>query len=235
MRISFERGAPSTAAQLVGGGLGVTAHTYSLQWWFGWAIFVFGFAVFVQGIRWDQNPWWRALPKIPNPFHRRSSLYTGIIIVSDSELDTKHYLDLTIRAFNGTPHLFQTATIEGSIKVDFSPVAGGSSRDGFVLGAPLLYFESEKPHKPDAEFTLATRLFLSPQQVAEFRKQQAEDYQAQLMFQDLKVELETRRGRKMRLPLWDGVSLRGSRIALLTGRVHVARISAGVAVSASIG
>lgn len=233
MRISFEKGAPSTAAQLVGGGVGVTAQAYTWQWWLGWALFVFGFTLFLWGVRWDKRPWWLSLHKPSNPFARSGSLYTGIVCVSDSELDTKHYFDLSVRAFNGSPYSFQTMTIAGTVKVDFSPIGGGSTRDGFVLPAPILYFESEKPHKPDAEFVLGTRLFLSAEQVAEYRKQQAGGYIAHIMLQALKVELETKRGKRMRLPLWDGVSLGGSRIAV--GQIHAVSFTASASVETALG
>lgn len=233
MRFSFERGVPSTAAQLVGGGLGVTAQTFSLLWWVGWSLFAFGFGLLLRGARWDGQPWWQTIPKLRSPFVRRGSLYTGLMNVSDSELDQKHYLDLSIRAFNGSPYSFQTTTIEGMVGVDFS--LQGSGQGGFEVPAPLLYFETEKPHKPDAEFVLATRLFLQPAQVTEYRDRQAQGQTAQIMFRGLKVELETKRGKKVVLPLWDGVSLGGSRIALVTGRVHEVALTASASTKATIG
>ena len=61
MRISFERGVPSAAAQIVGGGMVITAPQYTLAWWVGCALLVFGFCLLMWGIRWDQKPWWQAV------------------------------------------------------------------------------------------------------------------------------------------------------------------------------
>jgi hypothetical protein len=62
-KVSFERGVPSAAAQLVGGGLGVTASPYSMQWWVGWSLFSFGVALLMWGIRIHGRKWWRSRVK----------------------------------------------------------------------------------------------------------------------------------------------------------------------------
>src|SRR5438067_640802 len=216
MRITFERGVPSAAAQLAGGGLVVGASAHSLAWWVGWALLAFGVCLLLWGGRWDGRPWWQAVPKLRNPFHRHvGSLYTGRIVVSGSELDQKHFFDVSINAFNGTCYAFQTATIEGKVRIDFSLNGGGQG--GFDVRPPVLYFETEKPHKPDQELSLGTRLFLEPNQVAEFKSREAAGQVPQIMFQELDINLETNRGKRMRLPLWDGVSLNSDR--LVTGRI----------------
>lgn len=59
MGLSFERGAPSAAAQLVGGGLLVTAPVYSTEWWIGSGLFAFGISLLIWGLRVNGRPWWQ--------------------------------------------------------------------------------------------------------------------------------------------------------------------------------
>ena len=59
MRIGFERGVPSAASQLVGGGLLVTAAPHSLAWWVGSGLLAVGVIVLIEGVRIDGVPWWR--------------------------------------------------------------------------------------------------------------------------------------------------------------------------------
>lgn len=185
------------------------------------ALFWLGIALVVFAFAWPaiERGWQRIKKGVPNPFQRRGgSLYTGRVHLSDSELDTKGFFDLSVSAFNGTPYSFQTTSIEGSVQIDSPPIGGGSGSPGFSVRAPVLYGESPKPHRPDREFSINTRLFLDASQVAEIRKRQASGHQIQFMLGGLKVELETKNGKRMRLPLWDGASLSGSQIAV--GRIQ---------------
>ena len=63
MGISFERGVPSSAAQLVGGGLLVSAPVYSFVWWVGSILLTIGILMLVWGIRIGGEPWWRRIVK----------------------------------------------------------------------------------------------------------------------------------------------------------------------------
>lgn len=58
MRISFERGVPSAAVQLVGGSLLIAAPIYSVAWWVGWFLLAFGVGLLIWGIRLDGKRWW---------------------------------------------------------------------------------------------------------------------------------------------------------------------------------
>lgn len=195
-------------------------------WWSAVVSTVVGAGILLWAIQIKGKHWTvyirEALPGLRNLFGRHGSLYNGAVFVSDSELDSKHFFDMSIIGFNGTPYPFQTATIDGRVSINF--ILKGTGQGGFDVRAPVLCGESPKPHVPDKEFTLNTRIFLEPVQVAEYRQREAAGQTPQIMFGETKVELETRRGKRMTLLLWDGVSLSRDRPAV--GRIMCLRLQA---------
>jgi hypothetical protein len=149
-------------------------------------------------------------------------------VVSDSNLDNQHFLELSLIGFNGTRRAFQTATAAGVVRLEF--VSNGSTTAAFNLTPPLLYFQSDRPHRPSHEFTVGIRLFLNDAQVEEYRTRQAAGETPRVMFSELTVVFETSRGRQCVLPLWSGVSLRPGQGS---GRVFSLEVQSVLSASAS--
>lgn len=169
-----------------------------------------GLLLFVWGIKWDGRHWWdRPWLKL-TAFRPRRGLYVGNIMVSDVDLNANHYLDLAIRAYNGTAQTVRYRGCTGTGRIEFA-----NSPGGFDLQPPIL-IAGDIPCRSGEELTLSYRLVFTPTQVAEFRAMQTAGVTPQILFGRLAIWMKRRWGRPLRLPLWDGVSLQG---ALVGGRI----------------
>ena len=175
----------------------------------GQAAIALGVVLFLWGIKWDGEHWWAlAWRKFKRPlrlpFAAAGNIYIGRILISDSRLDLDHYLDLTVRAHNGTRKTLRYAGVNGFARVEFSLNGNGSG--GFDLQPPTFMF-GDAPCAAGGEFFLNFCIALTPQQVATFREQQTAGAIPQILFDSMNIAISAQRKKPQRLPLWDGVNL----------------------------
>jgi hypothetical protein len=203
----------------------VTAQAYSAQWWIGWALFAVGFCVFIEGIRWDGAPWWRALPKLKNPFRQRAALYAGRVIVDDSIVNTQHTINISAFVFNGTNERIDVVNaISGETQITL-PTALGSVT--IRPPTPTLVPPFRTGVGPGEEFTVQLRLHLSPADVQAYAHNVTGNTVA-FSLDQVVIEVETTKRRKrVRVPLWDGANLSDGRV---TNRIVNLGVSTTIAV-----
>lgn len=187
---------------------------------------VVGVLLFLWGIKWDGRHWWDKRWFSLAAWCPRRGLYVGNILVSDTLLNLDHFLDLTIRAYNGTSQTITYGGCSGSVRVDFANTPGG-----FQLQPPS-FMSGDVPCPLGGELMLSFHLVFTPSQVADFRAMQAAGATPQIMFSGFTISINRRWGQSLRLPVWDGVSLQG---ALVGGRIHCATGHASSRASATLG
>jgi hypothetical protein len=190
------------------------------------AAIVLGALLFLWGIKWNGRHWWDRQWLSFAAVHPRRGLYVGSTLVSDTDLDANHYLDVSFRGYNGTAQTVRYGGCSGSAAIQFANTPGG-----FELQPPIFMF-GDAPCLPGAEFTLSFHLVFTAAQVVEFRTMQAQGVTPQIMFGRLAISMRRRWGQPLRLPLWDGVSLQGS---LVGGRIVCVVGHATIHSTASVG
>ena len=211
-RISFHPGVWVGSLGLIFGGvfavLSATLTNHSLIN-AGWLSIALGVALAMWGIKFDGEHWWALTWRkcglvFRQPIWPVGNLYIGRILVSDSVLDVDHYLDLTVRAHNGTSRALCYSGVTGFPRVEF--LLNGNGAGGFDLQPPTFMF-GDAPCAAGGEFFLNFRIALTPQQVATFREQQTAGAIPQIFFDSMNIAISAQRKKPQRLPLWDGVSL----------------------------
>lgn len=215
-RIKFATGTWTTALGLELAGwtvaIGVPSPRHELQLLAYLAILT-GILLLVWGVTIDSEHWWKRLSPL-KLFRWRRGIYIGQVLVSDTKLDTEGYLDLTIRAYNGTAQTLRYAGVTGFVRIEFS--LNGNGAGGFDL-LPPAFVSGDSSCPSGSELFANFRLTLTPAQVREFRAQQTSGSTPQLLFGTLKIVVSRRWGKPIRLPLWDGISFANGQAS---GQVH---------------
>lgn len=185
----------------------------------GWLSIAAGIVLAVWAITIDGEHWWKKLPRMRPPRFSRGQMYVGQILVSDSQLDDQHTLNLTVRGYNGTGRDRVFLGASGSVKLGYS--LNGTGPEGVDIAPPGL---ADPPTliPADSEFHINFQQPLTPEQTASFRQWEAQGAEIQMMFGGLAIITKPARfGSPERLALWDGISLRNGRffgkIVCLTG------------------
>lgn len=213
MRITLHTGVwVGSVGLCVTGGLATVTATLPSEVWamrIGEIAIAAGVLLFLWGIKWNGRHWWNQLPKFQMPRYGRGRMYVGQIVAFDNQLDVSHTLSLTVRGYNGTgrDHIYRgvSGTIElGCTKNGTGPTGESMAVPGLVDPPPLI--------PADSEFSFNFMQSLTPNQVAFFRKSEADGADITMMFGGLTILTQPKRfGRPERLPIWDGISLRNGR------------------------
>jgi hypothetical protein len=219
MRIRLQTGAWVGSLGLIFGGtfavLSATLEQHELAN-SGWLSIIFGIALAVWAVTIDGKHWWERIP-LAIPFKWRRGIYVGRMVVSDSLLDTDHYLDLTIMAYNGTARTLRYRRATGQARAEFT--SKGNGLGGFDL-QPATFMAGDNPWRSGGELMLNFRLPLTPAQVIHFRSHQASGAMPQILFQNLVITFSRRFGGVLKLPIWDGISFLDPS---LCGKIHFSK------------
>ena len=209
-RIRLHQGVWTTFLGLVGGG---AVTLWPSQIMIGYALIAAAILLAIWGLTIDGGHWWKRIPRLKLPFHRRGQMYIGQILAFDTELDSQHILNLAVRGYNGTGRKRKVLRVEGQIKMGPQEI---------VLMPPALHSTSDIL-LPDAEFVFNLRQSLTPDQVSQFRALEAEGKDVLLAFDRLNITTKNALfGTAERIELWDGISLRHGRF---WGRIISASIT----------
>lgn len=199
-------------------------------WNAGWISIGVGICVFIWGIKWDGEHWWKMLPRLRSPRFWCGRMYVGQILVFDSQLDDLHTLSMTVRGYNGTGRDRVFLGASGTVKLGY--VLNGTGPEGVNMAPPGLV---DPPSRiaADSEFHINFQQPLTPEQAASFRQWETQGADIQLMFDGLSIMTKPARfGSPERLGLWDGISLRNGRFF---GRIVCVTGHAGSRGSATLG
>ena len=222
-RIGLHPGVYGTSIGLfITGGLAVLSATpvQSGILWLGEAAIALGVLLLTWGVKIDGEHWWKRFWPLRFPKFRHGQIYVGQIIVFDSELDTLHRLNMTVRGYNGTGRDRTFLGASGCVKLGYT--LNGTGPEGVEM--PSLGLVNPPTHIwAHREFDINFQQPMTPDQVTFFRQWEAQGADIQMMFESLAIMTKpTRFGRAERLSLWDGISLRNgrffSRIVCVTGR-----------------
>jgi len=141
-------------------------------------------------------------------------LYVGWMIASAGTLQSKGYLEIAIRAFNGTGGPVRIRGVKGHIKGE-----GDNFHNQPQLPVPAMITEHSPDPIPNAtEFLIILNQHLGPEVAKEFLN--AFETGVQIDLRDLNIEIESSEDptRIARLPVWDGLALK-RRDDVFTGRI----------------
>lgn len=196
----------------------------------GWLAIAAGIALAIWGVTVDGEHWWKILPRLRFPRFWRGRMYVGQILVSDSQLDDLHTLNLTVRGYNGSGRDRVFLGASGTVKLGY--VLNGTGPESANMVPPGLV---DPPSRiaADSEFHINFQQPLTPEQTASFRQWERQGADIQMMFEGLSIMTKPARfGSPERLALWDGISLRNGRFF---GRIVCVTGHAGSRGSATLG
>lgn len=175
----------------------------------------------------------------PNQDADSASVYVGEMHVDFQHLQADLYVELSIRAFNGSGKPISVRQVRGELSVATSPRQGGSVLEIGRLPSPRLLEDRTRTRAiPDrAEIFLVFEQRV-PRAMADTitATLDARD-QVQLGLNDLNIMVsgDGDPSREVRLSIWNGMTLRRWPEWIFVGRIIEARVHEAVRVSASIG
>ncbi|MGH6680519.1 MAG: hypothetical protein ACREDL_16675 [Bradyrhizobium sp.] len=152
-----------------------------------------------------------------------NALYVGGVQANIASLTTDFFVELTVKSFNGTGAVIAITGLEGSVKISSSPAKAGSTTEIGKLPAPRIKEEvfSVKSIQSAAEFYVALEQRI-PRSVAERMAQVIDSGDViQLGMNDLNIFVSPLNNpdKKIRLPLWNGISVRKFPDFISSGRI----------------
>jgi hypothetical protein len=155
-----------------------------------------------------------------------STLYVANIQANTLPLATEFYIDLTVRAFNGTEIGVTISGLQGAVRVSSGPAKGGSVSEIGMLPAPRIkeeIFSVKSIRQGEFHIALEQRI---PRKIAEKMSQvidAGDVIHLGLHDLDIFVSASSDPNKRVRLPLWSGVSIRKIQEFVSSGRIIEAR------------
>jgi hypothetical protein len=193
-------------------------------------LFWLGIVLAIIAIAWPLlEQGWRRIRAVRLTWNARGVLYAGRVTVDDSNVATQHTISIGVFVFNGTnKQLDVVNAVSGQATIT---LPSGLGTVTITPPIPTLVPPFRTGIPPGQEFAFELRLHLSPADVQAYNHNVAGNT-VTFSLEQVSVEVETaRRRRRIRVPLWDGATLRDGRV---TNRIVAVGISASVGVHASV-
>jgi hypothetical protein len=224
MALSLEKSALSGALGLAGGG---AIMIWPQQWWIGVALIICAALIIVSEVKRNGVPWWQTIPKPQNPFRHAGTLYVGRLTVDDSALQSAHLISISALVFNATNRrVSANAFASGQVQITMPSGLGIAT---ITPAVPTVVPQSAAWIGPGHESGIALQLHLTPADVQAY-SHNVTGNTVSFLFDQLLVEVETERHRRVPVRFWDGATLRDGRV---TNRIVNVGISEAVGVKAS--
>ncbi len=156
-------------------------------------------------------------------------LYIGYIFAAAGHLKAKHYLEFAIVGYNGAAETIQISEIAGRIRA-----GTGNLRDYAKLPTPL--FQGVLNAEHGKEFVLQMRQDVTADQAEEYLATLEDSMTVGLDLRELNIIVSSVSNpeKRVRLPLWDGVSLR-RRDDIVSNRNTILSVGTAVETKVSLG